>query len=543
VPDLDVTLAPVRPAPARLAARTPLLAAATIALALAACSRVTPPPPPPAPAPEAPVALEPPPPLEREFRGVWVATVSNIDWPSKRGLPVEQQKQELLAILDRAAELKLNAVIFQVRTAGDALYASELEPWSEYLSGVQGKAPEPFYDPLEFAVTEAHRRGLELHAWFNPYRARHPSARSADAPTHLGQTRPDIVHRYGTHLWMDPGEPAVQDHTTRVVLDVVTRYDVDGVHIDDYFYPYRERDRNNKEIPFPDDASWKRYRASGGTLSRDDWRRNNVDRLIERVYREIKQTKPWVKFGISPFGIWRPGYPAQIGGFDAYEQLYADSRKWLNEGWVDYFTPQLYWPIERTAQSFPVLLDWWAGENTHARHLWPGSHTNLAAATKPSAGWSAEEIVRQIEIARSRPAASGHVHFSMRSLMNDSSRVVPLLAGQSYRDVALVPASPWLSSGTPAAPLAAMATDEAPGGAVRAVRLQLRPAPSDGPEPQWWVVRALYDGGWQTRVVPATQHEVVLQPHGTAGAPARVVVSAVDRAGVESAIVEVGREG
>src|SRR5262245_26976656 len=214
----------------------------------------------------APVALavNDPPPLKREFRGVWVATVANIDWPSRPGLPAEKQKAELLAILDKAVELKLNAVIFQVRPMADALYESKLEPWSEYLSGTIGKGPG--YDPLAFAVEEAHKRGLELHAWFNPYRARHPSAKSEAPKDHLTKSRPDLAKPYGTHYWMNPTNADVQNHSLAVILDVVKRYDIDGIHIDDYFYPYKEKDSAGKIIPFPDDDTWEAYQKSGGNL-------------------------------------------------------------------------------------------------------------------------------------------------------------------------------------------------------------------------------------------------------------------------------------
>jgi len=303
-----------------------------------------------------PSSVVPPAPL-REFRAAWIATVGNIDWPSRKTLSTQEQKAELLAILDRAAQLKLNALIFQVRPACDALYASRIEPWSEYLTSTMGQPPEPFYDPLDFAVEEAHKRGLELHAWFNPYRARLLAAGSPAAPNHVSKTRPQLVRQYGKYLWLDPGERAVQDYSLSVIMDVVNRYDVDGIHFDDYFYPYKEKDAEGKELDFPDDASWRRFGA-GGKLSRDDWRRENVNLFIERVYKSIKAAKPWVKFGISPFGIWRPGNPPQIKGFDAFAELYADSRKWLANGWVDYFAPQLYWPIDPPDQSFPVLLRW-----------------------------------------------------------------------------------------------------------------------------------------------------------------------------------------
>ncbi|HEX7545078.1 MAG TPA: family 10 glycosylhydrolase, partial [Gemmatimonadaceae bacterium] len=206
-----------------------------------------------------------PPRAAREFRGVWVASVRNLDWPSRPGLPPSLAKAELIALLDRAAALGLNAVLLQVRPAGDALYASKIEPWSEYLTGRQGMPPVPLWDPLQFAVAQAHARGLELHAWFNPFRAKEPSAKGPLAPTHLARRHPELVKKYGTQLWMDPGEPAVRAQTLRVVLDVVKRYDIDGIHLDDYFYPYPER-RPNGSTDFPDDRSWKAYRKHGGKL-------------------------------------------------------------------------------------------------------------------------------------------------------------------------------------------------------------------------------------------------------------------------------------
>jgi uncharacterized lipoprotein YddW (UPF0748 family) len=227
-----------------------------------------------------------PPTLAREFRAAWVATVDNIDWPSKKGLSTEQQQAELIALLDKSEAIGLNAIIFQVRPAADALYESKIEPWSEYLTGTQGQAPQPFWDPLAFAVKEAHKRGLELHAWFNPYRARHPSAKGPLATSHIARQHPELVKKYGTQLWMDPGEPAVRAQTLKVVLDVVKRYDIDGVHLDDYFYPYKEKQANGT-TDFPDDPSWKRYQKAGGTLDRDDWRRQNVNQLIEELHAAI----------------------------------------------------------------------------------------------------------------------------------------------------------------------------------------------------------------------------------------------------------------
>ena len=379
-----------------------------------------------------PCSVTPPKPV-REFRAAWVATVGNIDWPSQKGLSTADQKAELLAILDRAVQLKLNAIIFQVRPACDALYASQIEPWSEYLTGAMGKPPEPFYDPLAFAVEEAHKRGLELHAWFNPYRARTAIGNSPAAANHITKTRPQLVRQYGKSLWLDPGEKEVQDYSLSVIMDVVRRYDIDGVHFDDYFYPYKEKDASGQEMDFPDDSSWRRFGA-GGKLPREDWRRENVNTFVCRVYQSIKAAKPAVKFGISPFGIWRPGYPQQIQGHDAYAKLYADSRKWLANGWLDYFSPQLYWAIDPPDQSFPVLLKWWGKQNSRGRHIWPGlDSTKTSVRRRPPGGeaipavnstsprWQPEEIIAQIRLTRHQAGSSGHIHWNMRTLMRNTA--------------------------------------------------------------------------------------------------------------------------
>jgi beta-glucosidase-like glycosyl hydrolase/uncharacterized lipoprotein YddW (UPF0748 family) len=469
----------------------------------------------------------PPPPLEREFRGVWVASVANIDWPSRPGLPADSQRAELLTILDRGAELGLNAVILQVRPAGDALYRSRYEPWSEYLTGAMGSPPEPDWDPLAFAIEEAHARSLELHAWFNPYRARHPSATSPASPDHISQTRPDLVVRYGSYEWMDPGEPEVQDHSIRVILDVVRRYAVDGIHIDDYFYPYRERDSDGQLIDFPDDASWARYRAGGGTLARGDWRRQNVDRFVARLYREIKREKPWVQFGVSPIGIWRTGHPPGTCCFDAYEEIYADSRKWFAEGSLDYFVPQLYRPIADTLWSYPVMLDWWAEQNEQGRHLWPGMIPNRVRPTAAEDGWPADEILQQIERAREHPGAGGHVHFSARSLLRNPDGLSDALRSSAYDRSAIPPASPWLGGAPPAVPLATLDTDQG----------ALHLASADREEPRWWVVRTRRGSAWTVDILPGTRTAVV--PQGS-GRIQEVAVSAVDRVGNESPLLWLG---
>jgi uncharacterized lipoprotein YddW (UPF0748 family) len=383
------------------------------------------------------------------MRAAWVATVANIDWPSTNAVTTSQQKVELLAILDRALELRLNTIIFQVRPACDALYFSSIEPWSEYLTGTMGRPPSPYYDPLSFAVTEAHRRGLELHAWFNPFRARHLVARSPISQRHISKTHPELVRQYGRYLWLDPGEKTAQDYSLQVVMDVVKRYDIDGVHFDDYFYPYAEKDGRGRDLDFPDASSWRRYGAGSG-LNRQDWRRENVNSFIRWVYQSIKEAKPWVKFGISPFGIWRPCNPPQIQGLDAYNQLYADSRKWLVNGWLDYMVPQLYWAIKPPEQSFPVLLDWWADQNVKGRHLIAG--LDATKTTRRSEPWSLGEITQQIRLSRQQAGVCGQVFWNMSALMRNRA-LDTALENQIYAQPALVPASTWLSGAVPASPI------------------------------------------------------------------------------------------
>ena len=451
--------------------------------------------------------------IMREFRGVWVATVDNIDWPSKPGLSTRDQQSELRAILDRVVALRMNAVIFQVRPSADALYASRLEPWSFFLTGRQGKAPKPAYDPLAFAIKEAHARGLELHAWFNPYRAKHPADKSPPATSHVSSTNPDFVRRYGQFLWMDPGDPAVRQQTIRVVLDVVRRYDVDGVHIDDYFYPYPEGGAD-----FPDESTFRRYAAAGGTLSKSDWRRQNVDDLVRDLYEAIKRAKPWVKFGISPFGIWRPGNPSSVRGLDAYERLYADARKWMNEGWGDYFTPQLYWRTDAPEQRYLELLGWWIGENRMGRHVWPGNFTNRATAAARNL-WDPSEVVAQIRITRLEPGASGNIHFSMKAF-----GLSPSLSTSLTRDVydaaALVPPSPWLADSAPPKPkVSAKRTKD---------RWELRLTPNQGSVIRLWTVRWRGESAWEMMTIPADRSSVTLSDAQA------VVVTVIDRAGMES---------
>lgn len=372
--------------------------------------------------------------VNREFRAAWIASVANINWPSKRGLSVEEQKAEAVAILDVLKDNHFNAVILQIRPSADALYASDLEPWSIFLSGETGKAPVPFYDPLEFWISEAHLRGMELHAWLNPYRVHHSNGGRVNSHSMVNKMPNEIVKLKNGMYWFDPSLKATQDHVSKVVMDILKRYDVDGIHFDDYFYPYASY---NGGADFPDHASWNAYVKSGGKLSKADWRRENVNQFIHRIYTEIKSEKNWVKFGISPFGIWKSGVPSGIVGLSQYDELYADAKLWLNKGWIDYFMPQLYWPIDAPRQSFTTLLNWWNSENTHRRHLWPGLNTVEVRSSDRN-----REIVQQVQIIRDKNTYSiGEAHWSLAGL--NPSMLRALKTGP-YKDKALIPESPWL---------------------------------------------------------------------------------------------------
>lgn len=460
--------------------------------------------------------------VPREFRAAWIATVANINWPSKPGLPVDVQKAEAIKLLDFLKENNFNAAIFQVRPQADALYKSDLEPWSYYLSGTQGKAPDPYYDPLEFWVEESHKRGIELHVWLNPYRAHHKDGKELTEHS-IVKRHPELaLYLKEGYWWFDPALKGTQDHSNAVVMDIVKRYDIDGVHFDDYFYPYPSY---NGTADFPDTASWRAYTASGGKLSKGDWRRNAVNVFIERVYKNIKAEKPHVKFGLSPFGIWRPGHPKSIGGFDQYDQLYADAKLWLNKGWIDYFTPQLYWPINRMAQSFPVLLGWWAGENTMKRHLWPG----ISVGSDTSAR-NVNEINSQIMISRGMlPESMGIVHWSISSLTRNPNMVKGIKEGP-YRQEALIPASPWLDNKKPAAPVV---TASANGNVVT-----VNWTHPDVNDVFKYLLYYTYGGNWSYMILTKDQRSFVIKPDTSRPTiqivVSKVAVSAIDRTGNES---------
>jgi uncharacterized lipoprotein YddW (UPF0748 family) len=456
-----------------------------------------------------------PPPAPREFRGAWIASVGNSNWPSKPGLPVDQQKREMIELLDRAAGLHFNAVILQVRPAADALYASELEPWSYYLTGVQGQAPQPFWDPLATWIEEAHRRGMELHAWYNLYRAR--SGKKGElAANHVARARPDIVREYGNYLWMDPGEPMAQRHTLAVVLDIVKRYDVDGVHTDDYYYPYPVEGPDKKPLAFPDDASFQKYKQSGGRMPRDEWRRDNINDEVSKIYSETKKLKPWVKVGFSPFGIWQPKYPPNVKGLNSYAELYSDSRLWLNKGWLDYIAPQLYWPIGGD-QDFPSLLAWWLGQNAQRRYIWPGMSVGK---------FEPDELLNQIEVTRRSALSTGQCLWNIESVVRKPAKADALRKGP-YAEPALVPPMIWLDDEAPKAPIVNAQRSEN-GSAVVSLR------PAAGERAAVFAIYARYGPKWHFTTVPAGTPSVTFNPDPTAGPVGAIVISAVDRCGNES---------
>jgi len=489
--------------------------------------------PPPAPAELLPL----PPAVAREFRGAWVTPLWGGEWPSRPGLSTEAQQAELVRLFDRAGAIGLNAVVLHVRPAADALYATSRAPWSVYLSGVQGQAPGPWYDPLEFAIAEAHRRGLELHAWFNPFRASPPDRRVAASPEHVTRRHPEWVVTYAGQRWIDPGIPAARAEVLQDILEVVERYDVDGIHLDDYFYPYVEQRSVRRQvrsggrtrtvtvrenIPFPDDASWRRWGEPAGFGARGDWRRANIDTFIAALYGEVKARKPWVAVGISPFGIWQSGVPAGVTGLDAYREIYADARRWLREGWLDYVAPQLYWPIAGVQQRFTRLDAWWREQNVQQRHIWPGLHT--AQEVTARSGYTSGEVAREIEVLRSARAgtaeAQGHIHFRLASLLSPRAGIGAGLQATTYRDAVLPPPYPWLDATRPAAPVARLLNDT------------IEVSASDSVAVKWWLLQVQDAASiWHSSIYPGTMLRLPLPPLPGAEAAA---VTAISRTGIES---------
>ena len=375
-----------------------------------------------------------------EFRAAWIATVDNIDWPTKGNCNSDSQRVEFVKMLDTLKSVGINAVIVQIRPAADAMYPSQYEPWSEWLTGKQGQQPVPYYDPLQFMIDEAHKRGMEFHAWCNPYRAIFKIGQSTISASHITKIHPEWFLTYGDTKYFDPGNKDVQQFVTAVISDIVNRYDIDAIHFDDYFYPYRISGRE-----FPDEISYKKY---GNNLLRDDWRRSNVDSIIVMLSKVIKQQKKSCKFGISPFGVWRNNDKDSAGsatkaGQTNYDDLYADVLLWLKNGWIDYVAPQLYWEFGHRAAPYEILLDWWS-KHTYGRHCYIGLGVYRAGS---NIIWRDKTLLpRQIIALRNTSNIQGMIFFSSKSLMNNLNGWSDSLRNDYFKEPAIVPSMQWMDS-------------------------------------------------------------------------------------------------
>ena len=394
-----------------------------------------------------------------EFRAAWIATVLRLDWPSSS--TVSSQQSQLIGILDKMQAANFNAAILQIRPACDAFYDSDIEPWSNWLTGTEGKAPDPFYDPLEFAIEESHKRGIELHAWFNPYRAKKGST-SGVSSEHVFIKHPDWILTVGgkgrqksivpldelgteqskeADYILDPGKAVVREYVLGVIMDVVNRYDIDGVHMDDYFYPY-------SGITTEDQATFNE--ENRGFTDIGNWRRDNVNLLVKAIYDSIKTVKPWVKFGMSPFGIWKSGTPPGIVGTSSYSAIYCDPIAWLNGQYIDYLTPQLYWPFGG-GQDYGKLMPWWAGQTQkNNRHLYTG---NAPYRISDYHDWNADELPRQIRLNRNTNVNPGNVYFRINNgVLNNPKGFLDSLKNHYYKLPALTPPMSWNDSIPPLRP-------------------------------------------------------------------------------------------
>ncbi len=383
-----------------------------------------------------------------EFRGVWVATVDNIDFPSTKFLSTESQKAEFISLLDMHKRNGMNAVVVQIRPAADAFYPSQYEPWSEWLTGTQGKPPSPYYDPLEFMITETHKRGMEFHAWMNPYRAVFNINKSSISPTHITKVHPEWFIDYGGVKYFDPGNKEVQQYVTNIVKDVVSRYDVDAIHFDDYFYPYRIAGKE-----FGDTESFRKY---GNGMDRDTWRRSNVDSIIVMLGRTIKKENPFCKFGISPFGVWRnidkdPEGSNTKAGQTNYDDLYADILLWLKMKWIDYVVPQLYWEFGQKVVGFETLIDWWA-RHAYGRQLYIGHGIYRTMESRSYAWKNKNELPNQIKKVREYPQVQGSVFFSSSTFNSNPNGWSDSLRNNYYKYPAIVPPMNWIDSVKPVQP-------------------------------------------------------------------------------------------
>lgn len=389
---------------------------------------------------------------KHEMRAVWIATVANIDWPSKPGLPAEQQKEEMVRMLDYLASANINAIVMQIRPTADAFYPSALEPWSHWLTGKQGAKPESFYDPLEFIIREAHERCMEVHVWLNPYRVMNTNRPELLHPDHPYFKRPELFVRYGNQLYFNPGLDETRQMLNRVVEDIVQRYDVDAIHFDDYFYPYKVAGEE-----FPDAETFNRFPRGYASHQRDDWRRNNVDLIIRELQHTIKSNKSWVEFGISPFGVWRNDNVDSRGsatraGVQNYDDLYADILKWLREGWIDYVVPQLYWEIGKEVADYAILVKWW-NENVYGKNLYIGLYASKLGNEKADPAWQKpNELVRQLRLNEQYSGVDGAVYFSAKGFVKNLQGLTDSLQQHFYRYPALNPVNRSIAGEASASP-------------------------------------------------------------------------------------------
>ena len=378
---------------------------------------------------------------KREFRAAWIQSVNG----QFRGMPTEKLKQNLIGQLNSLQKAGINAIIFQVRPEADALYASRLEPWSRFLTGVQGKAPEPYWDPMQFMIDECHKRGMEFHAWINPYRTK-TTLKSELAPNHVYNIHPEWFVTYGDQLYFDPALPESRRHICMVVSDIVSRYDVDAIHMDDYFYPYPIKGKD-----FPDDASFARF--GGGFSNKGDWRRSNVNVLIKKLHETIREIKPWVKFGVSPFGIYRNESSDPLGsktkGLQNYDDLYADVLLWAREGWIDYNIPQIYWHIGHPVADYETLVKWWA-RNTENRPLFIGQSVMNTVQNADPKNPSINQLPRKMALQRAYQTIGGSCQWSASAVVENAGKYRDALIAEYHKYPALPPVFDFMDNEAPA---------------------------------------------------------------------------------------------
>lgn len=414
-----------------------------------------------------------------EFRGVWIASVNNIDWPKPGDTNPESQKADYLRLLDLHQRNGMNAMIVQIRPAADAFYPSTLEPWSQWLTGVQGQPPSPYYDPLQFMIEETHKRGMEFHAWLNPYRAVHNIGSSSVAGNHISRIHPEWFLTYGDKKYFDPGNKEAQKFVVNVVRDIVKRYDVDAIHMDDYFYPYRIPGKE-----FPDAGT---YARSGSKLSKDDWRRSNTDSIIEAISHAIKQEKKLVRFGISPFSVWRNKDKDPVRGSDTragqtnYDDLYADILLWLKKGWIDYVTPQLYFTIGHSKVDYAKMVDWWS-RNSYGKHIYIGHGIYKVEEKEP--GWNnPNELPNQIKMLRRYPNVQGSIYYSSRLFDKNPNGWNDSLKDNYYKYPALLPPMRWIDNEKPWPPIVERTITQ-----DSVIQLIVKPDPRNRIEIKYYVV-------------------------------------------------------